>query len=47
MRLKKTIVAKGIDSYVLNTEMAGNYIPKAGDLAIFEVVLIDRHSSLQ
>jgi hypothetical protein len=47
MRLKKTIVAKGIDSYVLNTEIAGKYIPKAGDLAIFEVVLIDRHSSLQ
>jgi hypothetical protein len=47
MRLKKTIVAKGIDSYVLNTEIVGNYIPKAGDLAVFEVVLIDRHSSLQ
>jgi hypothetical protein len=47
MRIKKTIVAKDINNYTLNDKINMTHRPKAGDLAIFEVVEIDRHSSVQ
>jgi hypothetical protein len=47
MRLKKTIVTKDVKNYILNKDLVGQYLPKAGDVAIFEIVLIDRHSNVQ
>lgn len=47
MRLKKTIVTKDVQDYTLNKDIVGKYLPKSGDVAIFEIVLIDRHSNVQ
>ncbi|MFM9985846.1 MAG: hypothetical protein ACKVOK_11475 [Flavobacteriales bacterium] len=47
MRIKKSIVTKDVGQYVLNTEMNLTHKPKAGDVAVFEVIEIDRHSNVQ
>ncbi len=47
MRIKKTIVTRDIQAYVLNDTMNNSHKPKAGDVGIFEIVEIDRHSNVQ
>jgi len=47
MRIKQTIATRGVSEYTLNKELASTRAPKAGDVGIFEVVEVDRHSSMQ
>lgn len=47
MRIKRTLVSKGIHDYTLNKEIVNTYLPKAGDLALFEVIELGRHKSAQ
>jgi hypothetical protein len=47
MRIKKTISTKDIQQYVLNDKINMTHKAKAGDVGIFEIVEIDRHSSVQ
>ncbi len=47
MRIKRTITAKDVSSYVLNEKINHTHKPKAGDIAIFEIVEIDRHENVQ
>jgi hypothetical protein len=45
--LKRTIIAQGIEGYKLNKSIRTTYVPKAGDLAIFKVLEIGKHDSIQ
>src|SRR4029078_4154313 len=47
MRLKKTIVTKDIQQYIINEKIRDTYHPVAGDVAIFEIVKIGRHEQVQ
>jgi hypothetical protein len=47
MRIKKTIVTRDIQDYILNDKMNNTHKPIAGDVGIFEIVEIDRHSNVQ
>lgn len=47
MRIKQTIATRGITEYTLNQELASTRIPKAGDVGLFQVLEVDRHSSMQ
>ena len=47
MRIKQTIVTRGVENYTINESLAGSRIPKAGDVGLFRVIEVDRHSSLQ
>ncbi|MBI5914586.1 MAG: hypothetical protein HY842_04355, partial [Bacteroidetes bacterium] len=45
--LKKTIIAQGIDNYHLDKSIRTTHQPKAGDLAVFKVLEIGKHDSIQ
>jgi hypothetical protein len=47
MRIKQTISTRGITEYNLNEELASTRAPKAGDVGLFQVLEVDRHSSMQ
>ena len=47
MRIKQTIVTRGVDHYTLNEGLASTRSPKAGDIGLFQIIEVDRHSSLQ
>lgn len=47
MRIKKTITTKLVSDYTLNKDIVETHKPKAGDVGLFEVIEIDRHSSVQ
>ncbi|MEP7128203.1 MAG: hypothetical protein ABI729_05020 [Chitinophagales bacterium] len=47
MKIKKTIVTKDIQQYVLNTAINELHVPIAGDVGIFEVITLGRHESIQ
>lgn len=47
MRIKKTIVCKEVGNYTLDESIVHSYFPKAGDVAVFEVLEIGKHSSIQ
>ncbi len=47
MRIKQTISTLGITDYTLNSELAATRTPKAGDVGLFQVIEVDRHSSMQ
>ena len=47
MKIKKTIICKGITDYKLNRKINKIYMPKAGDVAVFKVVELGKHTSLQ
>ena len=47
MRIKQTIATRGVEKYTLNSEDVSTRTPKAGDVGLFQVVEVDRHSSLQ
>jgi hypothetical protein len=47
MRIKQTIATRGVSEYTLNQELAATRAPKAGDVGLFQVIEIDRHSSMQ
>ncbi len=47
MKIKKSISAKHIINYQINKNIKESYIPQAGDVALFEVLDIGKHSSIQ
>lgn len=47
MKLKKTIVAKDIHSYTLNSDINQTHIPIAGELAVFQILELGRHEMAQ
>ncbi|MBX7108658.1 MAG: hypothetical protein K1X61_08445 [Chitinophagales bacterium] len=47
MKIKKTIVTKDIQQYILNESIKETYVPAAGDVAIFEVITLGRHETIQ
>ena len=48
-KIKKSIICKDIDlqQSVIDKEKPLNYIPQAGDVAIFEVMSIGKHKQIQ
>jgi hypothetical protein len=47
MRIKQTIATRGVNDYTLNKDIILTRTPKAGDVGLFQVVEVDRHSSMQ
>ncbi|HFC01071.1 MAG TPA: hypothetical protein ENJ53_09735, partial [Phaeodactylibacter sp.] len=47
INLKKTIICKGVTDFKINRKIKKVYLPKAGDLAVFKVLEIGKHSSVQ
>ncbi|MFN5621696.1 MAG: hypothetical protein ACK478_10365 [Flavobacteriales bacterium] len=47
MRIKQTIVTRGVEQYSINKDIASTRAPKAGDVGLFQILEVDRHSSLQ
>lgn len=45
--MKKSITCKGIVPNGINSEIIHSYVPKAGDVALFEVISIGKHDSIQ
>lgn len=46
-RIKKTYICRNVDNYELLTNISANYCPQVGDVAIFEIVSIGKHRSVQ
>jgi len=46
-RIKKTNICSDIQDYILDIKKTSSHIPKAGDVAIFEVLFIGKHTTLQ
>lgn len=46
-RIKKSIICKNVNSTLVNKEIKKTYIPKAGDVAIFKVKEIGKHTRIQ
>lgn len=47
MRIKKSIVSKSVHTYKLDEAKRTDLLPKDGDLALFEVVEIGKHTTIQ
>lgn len=47
MKLKRTLVSRDIVNYSVNESMNTSYHPVAGDLAMFEIIEIGKHQSVQ
>ena len=47
MNLKKTVICKGLTDYKINRKIKKVYMPAAGDLAVFKIIEIGKHSSVQ
>jgi hypothetical protein len=47
MKIKKSVVSRGIVEYYINKEIVDTYKMKAGDLALFEVLELGKHESIQ
>lgn len=47
MKLKKSIICRGVEDYILNPSINELHVPEAGDIAIFEVLEIGKHDSIQ
>jgi hypothetical protein len=45
--IKKTLICADVQSYVIDQNKVRAYIPKAGDVAIFEVLSIGKHAQVQ
>ncbi|MBC7920635.1 MAG: hypothetical protein H7Z75_06035 [Ferruginibacter sp.] len=46
-RVKKSLICGAVTDYVLNPELPREYVPKVGDVAIFEVLKIGKHKTIQ
>lgn len=45
--IKKAIICKSVKNFKISTAGINHYIPKAGDVAIFEVLSIGKHKAIQ
>ena len=46
-KLKRSFITKAVSNFKLGSTLNNTYIPKAGDVAVFEVKKIGKHSKLQ
>lgn len=46
-RIKKSVICKGVDNFTINTSISAFYIPKVGDVAVFEVKCLGKHLNIQ
>lgn len=46
-KIKKTIACREIESFAINSSINNTYIPKMGDAAIFEILSLGKHYTLQ
>lgn len=46
-RTKKTFVCANVSDYTINMELAQFYVPQVGDVAIFEVISLGKHLTVQ
>lgn len=46
-KIKESIITVGINNFSLNQEIINTYLPKLGDVAVFEVISIGKHKSIQ
>jgi len=46
-KVKKAIICKNVTSSIINKEIKKTYVPKAGDVAIFKVKEIGKHTRIQ
>ncbi len=47
MKIKRTLVAKGIENYSVNESLAKTHLPIAGDLGLFKIIEIGKHRNAQ
>lgn len=47
MKIKRTLVSKGITEFTVNEHLKNTYLPKAGDLATFRILEIGKHRNAQ
>ncbi len=45
--IKRSIITKSVNDYKINRKIRTSYIPKAGDVAIFEILEIGKHKAVQ
>jgi len=45
--LKRSIITKSVSTFTLNQVIQQNYLPKAGDVAVFKVIEIGKHKRIQ
>jgi hypothetical protein len=46
-RVKKSYICRNVEQYLVNEEMSASRVPKVGDVAVFEVLSIGKHSNMQ
>ena len=47
MTIKESIICTGIDEYAIDADKRFSYLPKAGDVALFEIISIGKHKAMQ
>ncbi|MEY4331050.1 MAG: hypothetical protein RL609_1798 [Bacteroidota bacterium] len=47
MKIKKSLITQIIDHYVLDESRNNKYLPKSGDVAMFEILEIGKHKTMQ
>ena len=45
--MKKSITCKGLELKTFNSDIIDSYVPKSGDVGVFEVIEIGKHNSIQ
>ncbi|MFI5149061.1 MAG: hypothetical protein ACHQRM_04960 [Bacteroidia bacterium] len=46
-RIKNTLICKEVKNFTLNEDLVRTYTPKAGDVAVFEIMKVGRHIKIQ
>ncbi len=46
-RIKKAIICKQVNSTIIDKQIKRTYVPKAGDVAVFKVKEIGKHTRIQ
>lgn len=47
LQIKRTIICKDIKNYRMDSSICRTHLPKAGDVALFEILEIGKHTTLQ
>ncbi|GFZ79565.1 DUF1611 domain-containing protein [Aquaticitalea lipolytica] len=45
--IKKSIITKSVENFKINRTIRKTYMPKSGDVAVFQVISIGKHSAIQ
>ncbi len=45
--IKKSIITKNVNDYKINRKIKKTYVPKSGDVAVFQVLSIGKHKAIQ